>query len=81
MDGFDRRLAICLRLGEESGRADELLQAVAKTLENEAETEVKEAVALLEPVMVVVMAVIIGFVVISVMLPLYQSYEQIGMGY
>lgn len=81
VDGFDRRLAICLRLGEESGRADELLQAVAKTLENEAETEVKEAVALLEPVMVVVMAVIIGFVVISVMLPLYQSYEQIGMGY
>lgn len=81
VDGFDRRLAVCLRLGEESGRVDELLEAVAGTLENEAENEIKRAIALLEPVMVVLMAVVIGFVVISVMLPLYQSYEQIGMGY
>lgn len=81
VDGFDRRLTLCLHLGEESGRVDELLSAVADSLENEAESEIKRLVSLLEPVMIVVMAVVVGFVVLSVMLPMYQSYELIGMGY
>lgn len=81
VDGFDRRLMICLHLGEESGRTDDLLSAVADSLENEVESETKRLVSLLEPVMIVVMAVVVGFVLLSVMLPLYQSYELIGMGY
>lgn len=81
VDGFDRRLTLCLHLGEESGRVDELLSAVADSLENEVESETKRLVSLLEPVLIVVMAVVVGFVILSVMLPLYQSYELIGMGY
>jgi type IV pilus assembly protein PilC len=34
----------------------------------------------IEPVMIVVMAVIVGFVIISIIQPIYQSYETIGAG-
>ena len=40
--------------------------------------QLSQMVAYLEPAMIVVMAVIVGFIMISVIVPIYQSYQSIG---
>lgn len=62
---------------EESGRLDLMLDSIASSLEDEAEQATKRIVTLLEPILIVFMAVIVGFIMIAVMLPIYQSYASI----
>lgn len=62
---------------EESGRLDVMLDSIAATLEDEAEQATKRMVTLLEPVLIILMALIVGFIMIAVMLPIYQSYSAI----
>ena len=45
--------------------------------EDEAEQATKRMVTLLEPVLIILMALIVGFIMIAVMLPIYQSYSAI----
>ena len=52
-----------------------MLDSIAINLESESEAATKRMVIILEPLMIVVMAVLIGFVVAAVMLPIYQSYS------
>ena len=51
---------------------------ISETLDFEAEVATKRLVTLLEPVMIVIMGIIVAFVVIAVILPIYQSYGTIG---
>lgn len=53
---------------------------MADTLDFEAERAIERMVAMLEPLMIVVMAVIVGAVIISVIGPIYASYDAIGAG-
>jgi type IV pilus assembly protein PilC len=55
-----------------------MLETTADDLEFESERAISQMVAYLEPAMIVVMAVIVGFIMISVIQPIYQSYSQIG---
>lgn len=59
-----------IRLGEESGRLDEVLRHVAEVFEAKVETSLKRLLTILEPVCIVIMAGIIGGVVISILLAL-----------
>lgn len=77
MDGFQKKLASTVQIGEESGRLDLMLDSIASSLEDEAEQATKRIVTLLEPILIVFMAVIVGFIMIAVMLPIYQSYASI----
>jgi len=56
---------------------DTMLDSIAETLESEAEQATKRMVTLLEPLLIVFMALIVGFIMIAVMLPIYQSYAAI----
>ena len=77
VDGFLRKLSSTILVGEESGRLDVMLDAVAMTMEGEAEEATKRLVTLLEPALIGVMALLVGFIIIAVMLPIYQSYGAI----
>lgn len=77
IDGFMPKLSSMVYVGEESGRLDSMLDSIAINLESESEAATKRMVIILEPLMIVVMAVLIGFVVAAVMLPIYQSYSAI----
>ena len=57
---------------------DELLATISETLDFEAEVATKRLVTLLEPIMIVIMGLIVAFVVVAVILPIYQSYGTIG---
>lgn len=77
VDGFLKKLSSTILIGEESGRLDVMLDSIAETLEAEAEQATKQMVTLLEPILIVFMALIVGFIMIAVMLPIYQSYAAI----
>ena len=77
VDGLMRKLSSTILIGEESGRLDTMLDSIAVTLEDEAEQATKRMVTLLEPILIIFMALIVGFIMIAVMLPIYQSYAAI----
>ena len=57
-------------VGEETGDLDKMLIKVADNYDEEVETAVESLVSLLEPIMIVVLGGIIGFIVIALFLPL-----------
>lgn len=77
VDGLLKKLSSTILVGEESGRLDVMLDSIANTLEDEAEQATKRMVTLLEPILILFMACIVGFIMIAVMLPIYQSYAAI----
>lgn len=64
-------------VGEQTGQLDEMLERIADAYEEEIETTTTRALAILEPMMIVVMAFVVGFIVIAVMLPILQSSSSI----
>lgn len=64
-----------IRVGEESGELDGMLLNIAGSFENEVRTDVKRLVNLLEPAMILFMAVVVGFVVISMLLAIFSVNE------
>ncbi|MBI2251544.1 MAG: type II secretion system F family protein, partial [Armatimonadetes bacterium] len=59
-------------VGEETGNLDAMLAKIADFYDTEVEYLLSSLTAMLEPIMVVAMGGIVGFIVISVFLPLYQ---------
>ena len=57
-------------VGEETGELDKMLSRVADTYEDEVNTLVSSMTSLLEPVMVITLGVIVGFIVIAIFMPL-----------
>lgn len=56
-----------IRVGEESGRLEEILHQIAKIYERETRMTIKRALALLEPVLILVLGVVIAAVIISIL--------------
>ena len=66
-----------IAIGEQSGHLEEMLYKVAETHEREAETRITGLTALLEPVMILLMGAAVGFVVVSILLPLFEMNQLI----
>jgi type II secretory pathway component PulF len=64
-------------IGEETGDLPKMLDRVADSLDFEVEQSLRRATALLEPIIVLAMGVFVAFVVLSVMLPIFQAQEMI----
>jgi len=65
-------------LGEQSGELETMLNKVADVFESETEAQVTTMASLLEPLMILVMAVIVGFIVLSICLPIFEMNELVG---
>lgn len=61
-----------LKVGEETGRFDEMLLRLADKYDREISISIKRFLALLEPSIILVMAVIVGFIVISLLLAIFS---------
>jgi type IV pilus assembly protein PilC len=66
-----------IAVGEETGQLDQMLSKVADFYEAEVDAKVKALTALLEPVMIVFVGGMVGFIVISMYLPMFSIYEHI----
>jgi general secretion pathway protein F len=64
-----------IQVGEKSGSLETMLDKIADVYENEVETTVMSMTALLEPVMILVMGVVVGFIVLSICLPIFQMNQ------
>jgi general secretion pathway protein F len=64
-----------IKVGEETGQLDSMLMKVATTYEKSLNTAIKRFVSLLEPVMIVVMGLIIGFIVFSMLIAIFSITE------
>ena len=78
IDGFDPKLKTIMYIGEESGKLDEMLTSISDNLEYESEMATNRLVTYIEPIMIVFMAVIIGTIILSVILPIIDLYQSIG---
>jgi type IV pilus assembly protein PilC len=64
-------------VGEETGQLETMLSKIADFYEAEVDAKVKALTALIEPVMIVFVGGMVGFIVISMYLPLFSIYEKI----
>jgi type IV pilus assembly protein PilC len=64
-------------VGEETGALDEMLARVAEFYEEQVEASVKALTSILEPIMIIFIGAIVGFIVISMYLPLFEVYNSI----
>ncbi|ADU26371.1 type II secretion system F family protein [Ethanoligenens harbinense] len=75
---FPVMLCSMLNIGEESGNMDEILNKTAAFYDDEADTAIQQMVSLIEPIMIVVLALIVGFIIVSIITPIYSVYGSIG---
>lgn len=64
-----------IKVGEETGQLDNMLMKVASTYEKSLNVAIKRFVSLLEPVMILSMGLIIGFIVISMLMAIFSITE------
>ena len=59
-------------VGEETGRFDEMLLKIADRYDSEVRNTIKKLLSLLEPVMILFMGLVVGFIVISMLLAIFS---------
>ncbi len=75
---FPRIVSQMLAVGEETGKTDEVLSKVAEFYEEEVDAVVNSLSSILEPVMIVVMGSMVGFIAASVIGPITSLNQSIG---
>lgn len=75
---FDPMLSSMIYVGEETGTIGEILDSTADYFDNEADSAIQRLISLIEPVMIIVLGVVVGFIVISIIQPIFQMYETFG---
>ena len=67
-----------ISIGEETGELDGMMEKVADFYEDEVEQAVKAMTSLIEPLMMVGIAVMVGTILLSMYLPMFAIFDQIG---
>ena len=75
---FDKMLSSMIFIGEESGSLGDILLSTADYFDNEADAALQRMVAMIEPIMIVILGIVIGFIVISIMQPIFTMYGSVG---
>ena len=75
---FPRLAVQMIQVGEESGELDTLLIKVADTFDLETRNALDRLLALLVPALTMVMAAIVGAIILSVLLPIYDMTGNLG---
>jgi type IV pilus assembly protein PilC len=77
MDCFDSLLVSMIYTGEQSGELDGVLKAVGAYYDEEADAATNQMVAALQPILIIVLGLIIGFIMIAVIVPIYSMYSAV----
>jgi len=76
IEEFPRILSQMISVGEETGKLDEVLAKLANYYESESETKIKALTTAIEPLIMVIMGIGVGFLVIAVIMPIYNLTSQ-----
>jgi type IV pilus assembly protein PilC len=74
---FPTMVTHMVAVGEETGNLDTMLGKIADFYEDQVDAAVKALTSILEPVMIIIVGGIVGFIVISMYLPLFKVYDAI----
>jgi type IV pilus assembly protein PilC len=74
---FPAMVGHMIAVGEETGQLEHMMAKIADFYEAEVDAKVAALTALIEPIMIVFVGGIVGFIVISMYLPLFDLYEKI----
>jgi len=64
-----------IAVGEQSGTLEKMLNRIAMSYETEAQSDIMVMTSLLEPVMILVMGLGVGFIVVSILLPIFEMNQ------
>jgi type IV pilus assembly protein PilC len=72
---FPKMTVSMIHIGEESGAIEEMLEKTADYYDDELEASLEKLVAIIEPLGILVMGLVIGFIVIAMMLPMFDMFK------
>lgn len=75
---FPSMLMQMIAIGEKSGELEQMLSRVADTCDQQIELSINRLLALLEPVMILLMGGAVGFIVLAILLPIFQASQSLG---
>jgi type IV pilus assembly protein PilC len=67
-----------IRAGEDSGTLSEVLKDVAEFYSRELKTVIKMVTSMIEPIMIVVMGALVGFIASSIILPIFKMSKVVS---
>ena len=77
LDIFPKMLVQSIKVGEESGSVDKTLKKASDFYDSEANFALEKITNLIEPIMIIILAVVVGFVVLSLVLPMFSMYQAV----
>lgn len=72
---FPRMLTQMIKIGEESGTLDSVLEKTAQFYDSEVETATAQMTTMIEPILIIGLAVVVGFIVLAMIMPIFQMYN------
>jgi type IV pilus assembly protein PilC len=76
-EAFPVMVTQMIGVGEETGALETMMTKIADFYEEQVETAVKALTSILEPIMILAVGGIVGFIVIAMYLPMFKVYDQI----
>jgi type IV pilus assembly protein PilC len=76
-EAFPTMVVQMLAVGEETGAMDTMLSKIADFYEDEVAAAIKALTSILEPLMIIIVGAMVGFIVISMYMPLFKVYDPI----
>jgi type IV pilus assembly protein PilC len=76
-EAFPVMVTQMIGVGEETGALETMMSKVADFYEEQVEAAVKALTSILEPLMIIIVGAIVGFIVIAMYLPMFKVYDQI----
>lgn len=74
---FPLMLTHMVEIGEQSGSIDEIMEKTADFYDEEVDAAIKAMTTMLEPIMIIIMAVVIGGMVVAMVLPMFEMVNTI----
>jgi type IV pilus assembly protein PilC len=76
-EAFPSMVVQMISVGEETGALDSMLSKIADFYEDQVNAAIKALTSILEPVMIIVVGGIVGFIVIAMYMPMFKVYDEI----
>jgi len=77
LDQFPKMMVHMIRIGEESGNLEKMLNKISSFYNREVGLTIDGAITLIEPVLIIFLGLVVGFIVVSIVLPMFEIYQYI----
>lgn len=64
-----------IKVGEEAGTLENMLKKISVYYDREVENSIDSSISLIEPVMIVILALVVGFIVVSIVMPMFDMFQ------